>query len=118
MLHAVWSSSRFCTAVQRHRQGMSGHEAGPSYGVLLTLPANLVIIFTQIFTGIHRPVEEAFDVGYICFIWEGKPGTARTEGLYRIRWLGGPKVPIVGRYPWENPSNEVLSPANRKGLLE
>lgn len=64
-----------------------------------------------------RPVEEAFDVGYICFIWEGEPGKPRTEGVYRIRWLGGPKVPISGSYPWHNPS-EAQSAANKTRLLE
>lgn len=52
---------------------------------------------------LHRPVEEAFDNGYMCITWEGRHGDDRAQGDYRMLWLGPPELLIddTTHYPWK-----------------
>lgn len=55
-----------------------------------------------------RPLEEAFDNGYMCITWEGRQGDDRTQGEYRMLWLGPPELLVQDfkSYPWK--SNDKL----------
>jgi hypothetical protein len=57
----------------------------------------------------RRPLEEAFDNGYMCITWEGRHGDDRVQGEYRMFWLGPPELPMhdTKSYPWK--SNDKLS---------
>jgi hypothetical protein len=63
-----------------------------------------------------RPVEEAFDNGYLAITWEGHSGAAREDGFYRMHWLGTPdlKVSDVTKFPWK--SNEKLPTEDQAAL--
>ena len=57
---------------------------------------------------LRRPLEEAFDNGYMCITWEGRQGDDRTQGEYRMLWLGPPELLMqdTKSYPWK--SNDKL----------
>lgn len=65
-----------------------------------------------------RPLEEAFDNGYMCITWEGRRGDERAQGEYRMLWLGSPdlRVDDTKSYPWK--SNDKLPPAAQVQLRE
>jgi len=55
-----------------------------------------------------KPLEEAFDNGYMCITWEGRQGDDRAQGEYRMLWLGPPELLMqdTKSYPWK--SNDKL----------
>lgn len=57
---------------------------------------------------LRRPLEEAFDNGYMCITWEGRQGNGRAQGEYRMLWLGPPELLMqdTKSYPWK--SNDKL----------
>ncbi len=65
-----------------------------------------------------RHVEEAFDNGYLSIIWEGLRGAPRSEGLYRMHWLGDAELRVqdMPHYPWKASAGR-LSTEVQKALL-
>jgi hypothetical protein len=60
-----------------------------------------------------KPIEEAFDNGYMCFTWEGSRGADRLEGQYRMHWLGDAELLIqnVKHYPWKTSAEKLPAEA-------
>lgn len=58
---------------------------------------------------LHRPLEEAFDNGYMCITWEGKKGDDRAQGDYRMLWLGPKELQLhdTKHYPWKNSGDKL-----------
>jgi hypothetical protein len=58
---------------------------------------------------LHRPLEEAFDNGYMCITWEGKKGDDRAQGDYRMLWLGPKELQLhdTKHYPWRNSGDKL-----------
>lgn len=50
---------------------------------------------------LRRPLEEAFDNGYMCITWEGDD---KAQGEYRMLWLGPPELLMQDfqNYPWKS----------------
>jgi uncharacterized coiled-coil protein SlyX len=51
-----------------------------------------------------KPLEEAFDNGYMCITWEGRQGDDRAQGEYQMLWLGPPELLMhdTKSYPWKS----------------
>lgn len=58
---------------------------------------------------LRRPIEEAFDNGYLCIIWEGARGAGRSDGQYRMCWLGDAELLMhdMKRYPWKSSAEKL-----------
>jgi hypothetical protein len=58
---------------------------------------------------LHRPLEEAFDNGYLSIAWRGTKGGARAEGDYCMHWLGRDDLLLhdFSKFPWK--TNTKLS---------
>jgi len=50
-----------------------------------------------------RPVEEAFDNGYLSITWDGRRGESRSQADYLMHWLGDPDLLVqdMPHYPWK-----------------
>jgi hypothetical protein len=62
-----------------------------------------------------RPIEEAFDNGYMCITWEGSRGADRLEGKYRMHWLGDAELLIqdMTNYPWKASAEKLPTDAQK-----
>jgi len=60
-----------------------------------------------------KPIEEAFDNGYMCITWKGTRGAERSEGEYQMRWLGDAALLIqdMKNYPWKASPEKLTSDA-------
>lgn len=57
----------------------------------------------------HRPLEEAFDNGYMCITWKGKKGDDRAKGDYQMLWLGPEDLQLhdTKGYPWKSSGDKL-----------